>query len=241
MTIKRLTIAGLALALAPCAAWADGVSRTVEPIAGGCRVTLAWSFTGHIESDLIIEERLAAGWTVDASTVPLDSLDASWFSGSVARFAVKPTALATAGSIAFTVVAGEGAGTGTVNGDWKLYMDDALRKGGVTGDGTLATIAAAEDGANGTGGTASGQEGATVTETKVAIAAFKLTSGGGCELSYADLAKAGTLVVEGCEALGGAWRELKRTVVADAGGTVVLETDEVGACRFMRMKLVTEE
>ena len=98
------------LAACACAAlmqgalFAEGVTRTVEPVLGGCRVTLAWDFSGSVESDLILEERFAAGWTVDGATVPFASLDASWLSGTVARFAVKPSLLSQAGSITFTIV-----------------------------------------------------------------------------------------------------------------------------------------
>ena len=74
---------------------ADGVTRSVEPVPGGCRITLAWEFSGKVESDLIIEERFAPGWSVVDSTVPFGSLDASWLSGHMARFAVKSAMVST--------------------------------------------------------------------------------------------------------------------------------------------------
>ncbi len=224
------------IAFAQCPVVADGVIRSVEPVAGGCRVTLAWDFSGNVESDLIIEERLAQGWTVDDSTVPFSSLDASWFSGAVARFAVKPSMLSEAGSISFTVVSGDPALPGTVAGDWKMYLSGSLRKGAVAGADGLSALAADSSSVGKTGSAA-----ASSSETAVAIASFKVLPGGVVELSYSSLGKSGTLVVEGCEGFGKAWTEVSRTAVSSDDGKVSLESAEVGSCRFFRLKLLTEE
>ena len=228
----------LCMALAQCQIFADGVTRTVEPVAGGCKVTLAWEFSGKVESDLIIEERLAQGWSVDSTTVPFASLDASWFSGRVARFAVKPSLLAKAGSICFTVVPGEGAASGAAAGDWKMYLGGSLRKGNVAGMGEFVVA-----GATGTAGTA-GTTGTTGTAettgtTGVAIRGFRIV-GTSIELSYVG-APAGTLIVEGGAEFGKPWTEVKRSAIAAGDGKVMLGLDEAGSCRFFRLKVLAEE
>lgn len=229
---------GLALCLGCVvagAASADGVTRSVEPVPGGCQVTLSWEFSGKVESDLVVEERLAPGWTVADATVPFGSLDASWLSGRVARFAVKPALLARAGSISFTVVPGEGAASGVASGDWKMYLGGVLRKGVVAGPGELSLVTNfGTTGASGNSGN-SGKD-----ETSIAIATFKV-SGDVVELSYADVPKAGTLAVEGCETFGKPWSVLKRVAVAAGDGKVALGLGDVGGCRFFRLKFVAEE
>ena len=215
--------------------FADGVTRSVEPVPGGCKVTLAWEFTGKVESDLVIEERLAQGWSVDSATVPFASLDASWFSGGVARFAVKPALLTEAGVISFTLMSDTGIACGTVSGDWKMYLNGALRKGGIAGQNTLnaipmKTVASGTVGATGTTGTA---------ETPVAITSFEIV-GGAVELSYSGVGKVGTLVVEGCAGLGKPWMEVKRNAVSAGHGKVILQLSEADGCNFFRIKLLTE-
>ncbi len=106
---------------------ADGVTRSLEPVVGGCKVTLAWAFSGKVESDLIIEERLAPGWAVDSTTVPLVLLDATAFSGSVARLALKPTLLSNTGSFRYVVRPIAEADSGTVSGGWQMYLGGTLR------------------------------------------------------------------------------------------------------------------
>ncbi len=133
-------LVGLALAQGPL--FGDGVTRLVEPLPGGCKVTLAWDFTGKVESDLVIEERFPADWSVDDATVLLDSLDAKWSADGVARFAVKPSALGERGAISFAVVArGGSAEPGKVSGDWKMYLDGKLREGTVDGRDGLSALA----------------------------------------------------------------------------------------------------
>ncbi len=229
-------LAACCLAMLQGALYAEGVTRSVEPVAGGCKVTLAWSFSGTVESDLIIEERMADGWSVDDSTVPFSSLDASWFSGRVARFAVKPSLLANAGSISFTVVSGAEPATGTVAGYWKMYLSGSLRKGDVAGQNGLSALAVK----SGSGDT-SGTSGSSVSETSVSIASFKVLSGGVVELAYSSLDKSGTIVVEGCEGFSKPWAEVSRAAVPAGAGKVTVESDEVGSCRFFRLKLLTEE
>ena len=235
--MKRLFPLCLGLALAWCSLFADGVTRTIESVAGGCKVTLAWAFSGTAESDLIIEERLARGWSVDDATVPFGSLDASWFSGSVARFAVKPALLAQPGSISFTVVCGEGATSGAIAGDWKMYLGGALRKGGIAGANGLAALSS---GAGNSSGSRNSSGSSSVVATPVAITSFKIV-GAGIELAYAGVATAGTLVVEGCVGLGQPWAEIKRFVVSAGDGKVTLALGEVGASRFFRLKFVAGE
>ena len=234
----------ICVALGHCAFSADGVTRSVEPVAGGCKVTLAWEFTGKVESGLVIEERLAQGWTVDDSTVPFASLDASWFSGNVARFAVKPSLLAEPGSISFTVMSGAKDASGTVAGDWMMYFDGSLNKGAVVGAkglAALSSVAVGTEGTSGMEGTSGSVANATVVEKALAIKSFKMLGGGVVELSYSGVAKAGALVVEGCAGLGKSWTEIKRAAVAAGAGRVQLTADEIGVCRFFRMKLLTEE
>ena len=228
------------VALAQCGLYADGMTRSVEPVAGGCKVTLAWEFFGKIESDLVIEERFAQGWVVADSTVPFGSLDASWFSGSVARFAVKPSLLGSAGSISFTVVCGESTAAGNVAGDWKMYCDGALRKGAVTGESVMTALADAVSGSGATSGVAEASGTGSMVETAVAVKSFKVVAGG-IELGYSGVTKAGTLVVEGCEGLGKSWNEVARATVPSGDGKVSVKQDNVGMSRFFRMKLLTVE
>ncbi len=225
---------GLIVACGPLLA--EGVTRSVAPVAGGCKVTLQWEFSGHVESDLIIEEHLATGWTVDATTVPLGALDATWFSGPVARFAVKPALLAKAGAISFTVVPAEGAISGAISGSWKLYLNGALSNGTVGGDAALSSL----------GGTlADSSTSGTINPVEktrpLAVTSFKVLGGGGCQLSYAGVSKAGTIIVQGCEGLGKPWQELTRALVPAGDGTITLEADQIRGCHFMRMKIVVTE
>ena len=214
---------------------ADGVTRSVEPVPGGCRITLAWEFSGKVESDLIIEERFAPGWSVVDSTVPFGSLDASWLSGHVARFAVKPSLLAGSGSISFTVVPGGSTGPGTVAGDWKMYLSGSLKKGRTGGEDAIKA------GVSGTlGGPSCATAGSGEGAVAVAIKSFKIVSGA-VELEYSGVAKPGILAVEGCEGLGGGWKEIARLPVAAGDGKVSLGLSSAGASRFFRMKLFTEE
>ncbi len=232
--LRPVFAVSLCVALAQHPILADGVTRSVESVSGGCKVTLAWEFSGKVESDLIIEERFAQGWSVDSTTVPFASLDASWFSGRVARFAVKPSLLAKAGSISFTVLSGEGAGSGVAIGDWKMYLGGALRKGTVAGHGDLVVA-----GTTGTTGAAGTTETAGTTGTGVAIKGFKMV-GTFIELSYVE-APAGTLVVEGGAEFGKPWAEIKRMTVPAGDGKVVLGLDDAGSCRFFRLKILAEE
>ena len=233
---RKLLAGGMCLALAQGALGASRVTRTVEPIEGGCRVSLTWSFSGNVESDLIVEERLTPGWMVDAETVPFGSLDASWFSGNVARFAIKPTLLAEDGEISFCV---RGTAAGSVSGSWQMYLDGVLCKGTVAGSSALsfaskADVAVAE-------GTGAAEKTGTTKETAVSIASFKVDGASGIELSYVGLKGAGELVVEGCVGLGKTWAEVGRFAVSVGDGTVRLRQDEIGACRFYRMKFLTTE
>ena len=239
MNMRTMAFA-VALALAQGTVWANGVTRSVEPVSGGCKVTLAWTFSGTVESDLVIEERLAPGWSVDTTTVPFGSLDATSFSGSVARFAVKPSLLSADGSISFVVRPDAESASGTVAGDWQMYLSGALQKGNVAAESRVATLSVASENQVGSG-TESLEE-AEIVETAVAIKSFRVVDGSRIELSYAALAKSGTLVVEGCEGLGKAWKPVKSKEDVPAGdGTVVVEKDEAGECRFYRMKLLTKE
>jgi len=228
------------VALAQCGLYADGVTRSLEPVVGGCKVTLAWEFSGKVESDLVIEERFAQGWTVADSTVPFGSLDASWFSGPVARFAGKPSLLSSAGSISFTVVCGESAAAGHVAGDWKMYCGGSLRKGAVAGASEMSALAENVGGAGVTGGSAVASGTGSMTETAVAVKSFKVVAGG-IELGYEGVTKAGTLVVEGCEGLGKGWNEVARATVQSGDGKAFVKQDDVGTSRFFKMKLLTVE
>ena len=227
----------LCFCMAVASVFADGVTRSVEPVPGGCKVTLAWEFSGKIESDLIIEERFAQGWSVDDSTVPFGSLDASWFSGRVARFAVKPVLLSEAGSISFTVMSGEGGTSGAVSGDWKMYLGGGLRKGRIAGKDGLVGLwgAGATGAAAGTGGTGE------VAGKAVTITSFNI-AGGAIELSYSGVGEAGTLVVEGGKGLGDkSWVEVKRLPVAAGDGKVDVGLGEACGCCFFRIKFLAEE
>ena len=234
-----LPILCVCMVLAWCPLFADGVTRTIESVPGGCKVTLAWAFSGTVESDLIIEERLARGWSVDDATVPFGLLDASWFSGSVARFAVKPALLAQPGTISFTVVSGEGATSGAIAGDWKMYLGGALRKGVVAGGKELAVFAGTAE-TTGTVGTTRTTGTAHVAAVPIAITSFKFV-GTGIELTYSGVAMAGTLVVEGCAGLGKPWAEVKRLSVSGGDGKATLSLGEVGASHFFKLKFVAEE
>ena len=238
--LKSIFAACVCMALTQGPLWADGVTRSVEPIAGGCEVTLTWELSGKVESALIIEERLPDGWTVKDSSVPFASLDASWFSGRIVRLAVKPSLLAQPGSVKLTVLCGEESASGTVAGDWKMYLAGALRKASVGGDAVLSpqVVASTQSEAPGSVGN-SAVVASNPVRTSVSIVEFKMVSDG-ARLSYAGVSEAGTLVVEGCRGLGKTWQELKRLSVSAGSGTVVLTTEELEGCSFMRMKLLTE-
>ena len=227
--------------------WADGVTRSLEPVVGGCKVTLAWAFSGKVESDLIIEERLAPGWTVDSTTVPLVLLDATAFSGSVARFALKPTLLSNAGSFSYVVRPIAETDSGTVSGDWQMYLGGALRNGSVSGQTGLSFFATAThflqaDQTTAFAGAADSDAASQSVETAVAIAAFKVLDESHVRLSYVGLKKAGTLYVEGCVGLGRDWRPITSKAVSAGDGEVELSTSTVdGTFCFYRMKLLTTE
>lgn len=238
--MNRRIIAALSLSLAFARGllWADGVTRSLEPVPGGCKVTLSWEFSGKAESDLIIEERLGKEWSVDDATVPFGSLDATWFPGSVARFAVKPSLLTRAGSISFVVRSAEESPSGTVSGEWQIYLGGILRRGYVGGNALLSMSGVESQ--KWSGGTLDSSEGTTV-ETPVAIASFKVHPGSGIELAYVGVKAAGMLVVEGCRGLGSPWTVVKGNVaVAPGDGVVALTKEEVGGCCFYRIKLVTK-
>ncbi len=254
----------LCAAMAQSPLFADGVTRTIQPLSSGCRVTLSWNFSGKVESDLILEERFVDGWYVDDSTVPFGSLDASWFSGRVARFAVKPSLLSQPGSISFVVIVGENAHLGVVSGDWKMYLGGAFRKGVISGENSLSVLVGIAGGSSaisgGVGGSGAAPDGwadalggagssgsrpssgakAMVVEKAIAIKVFKVVDGA-IELSYSGVSNAGVMVVEGCKGLGGTWTELKRMDVSAGDGKVILAVADAGACRFFRLKLLAEE
>ena len=237
--LRPMLSLGICLAMAQQALWADGVTRSLEPVSGGCKVTLAWDFAGKVESDLIIEERLAPGWSVNDATVPFGSLDATWFSGSIARFAVKPSLLKSPGSISFVVSTDAETASGTISGDWQMYLSGTLRKDAVVGQSALvASVDAVSSPRQGAEGDAEGTP--RLQEEAVSIASFKVLAGPCIELSYASLAKAGTLVVEGCEGLGKPWTEVKRQDVPEGAGKVEVKQSEAGKCCFYRMKLLTK-
>ena len=233
----------LGLALAQGSLWADGVTRSVEPVSGGCKVTLAWAFSGKVESDLVIEERFSPGWSVVDATVPFGSLDATWFSGNVARFAVKPAMLSADGSISFVVKSETDSATGTVAGDWQLYLNGKLQRGRIAGSDQLSTLVATPVKASVIKtGIAKALEAAQVVELSVAIKSFKVLGDSRIELSYSGVTKPGVLVIEGCEGLGKGWTTVKRVDGVPVGdGKVVVEKDEAGDCRFYRMKLLAKE
>lgn len=221
--------------LAAGSLFADGVTRTVEPVQDGCRVTLSWNFSGLVESDLVIEERFSAGWSAVDSTVPFGSLDASWLSGNVARFAVKPSLLSYPGSISFMVSSSNGSSAGTVGGSWKMYLSGGLCTGSVSGAGNLASIVLQSS-----GGAAGASESVAPVETSVTITSFMFV-GSNVELSYSGVAKAGVLVVDGSKGLSSPWQELRRSAVDAGEGKVTLAPSEFGESRFFRLKLLTEE
>lgn len=229
--VARAAAVGLAVALAHGALFADGVRRSVEAVAGGCRVTLAWSFSAKAESDLVIEERLSEGWSVDGSTVPFSSLDASSFTSGGARFAVKPELLAKDGSISFVVRAAEGTPACIADGDWRMYLGGQLRHSVITGSARLSVAGGSSEDGDSVGG-GDGVE-IDITSFKVVDAVFR-------EVSYAAVGGYGTLVVEGCAGLDGEWKEIKRVVVPAGEGRVILKIREVGDCRFLRLKFFKE-
>ena len=233
MKTKMLLAAVFAAALAG-ESFAEGVIRTIKPISGGCKVTLAWEFSEKAGSDLILEEQLASGWKVATESVPFNLLDATWFSGSTARFAVKRALAAKAGSISFNVFADKSAVAGAVKGGWMIYLGGKL-KDKVT-DGAVALTL----GGTGTGGgaVAGGGSGSVSEGEQIAITSFKLLNDGQVELAYAGVAQAGMIVIEGCEGLDLPWVELKRLSVSAGDGKVILTTGEVGGSRFIRIKLL---
>ena len=237
----------LGLLLARCSLWADGVKRTLEPVLGGCKVTLSWEFSGRVGSDLIIEERLAPGWIVDSATVPLALLDATAFSGPVARFALKPTLLSNTGSFCFVVRPVDEVDSGTVSGDWQMYLGGTLQRGSVSGQTSLSFLATAthymQSGQAATyGGETSSGSDSQCAEAAVAITAFKVVDDSHVRLSYAGLKNPGTLCVEGCVGLGRGWRPIMSKAVPAGDGDVELSTSTVdGTFCFYRMKVLTTE
>lgn len=243
MNMRTMAFA-VALTLAQGVVWADVVvTRSVTPKAGGCTVELSWEVSGKVESDLIIQENFSEGWSADLGTVtPTNSLDAKWASPSnpVVRFAAKPSSLSSKASISFDVKATEGAPAITVAGDWRMYLDGALKRGNVAEAMGLAANSLVHQ--NQTGGAANLAANAKTVETAVSIASFKVLGGSLIELSYKGLTKTGTLVVEGCEGLGKTWTKVKCVESVPIGdGNVTLTQEEAGECRFYRMKLLTEE
>lgn len=247
MKLSSVLALCLGLSFAQGSLWADGVTRSLEPLVGGCKVTLAWAFSGTVESDLIIEERLAPGWAVDSTTVPLVLLDATAFSGSVARFALKPTLLSNTGSFSYVVRPIAEADSGTVSGDWQMYLGGTLRNGNVSGQTGLLFFATAThylqaDQTTASAGASDSDAASQSVETAVAIAAFKVLDESHVRLSYVGLKKAGTLYVEGCVGLGRDWRPIMSKAVSAGDGEVELSTSTVdGTFCFYRMKLLTTE
>lgn len=247
--MKRSSVLALCLGmlLAQCSLWADGVKRSLEPVSGGCKVTLAWELSGKVCSDLIIEERLAPGWIVDSATVPFALLDATAFPGSVAKFAIKPTLLSNTGSFCFVVKPVGEVDSGTVSGDWRMYLDGTLQKGCISGQTCLSFLASATrylkaGQATISGGEANSSGGSQSAETAVAIAAFKVVDESHVLLSYAGLRNSGTLYVEGCVGLGRGWRPIMSRAVPAGDGEVELSTSTVdGTFCFYRMKVLTTE
>lgn len=230
----------MVLTLVQGALWADVVvTRSITPKAGGCTVELSWEVSGKVESDLIIEERFSEGWSADLDTLtPTNSVDAKWASpsASVARFAVKPSSLTSKSSISFDVKATEGITVGTVAGDWRMYLDGALKKGSVSGGAGLAvqeskTLSKSVMGTSGT----------KTVETAVTIASMSILGDSGVKLAYKNLPKDGTLVVEGCENLGAGWVKIAERTVSVGDCEIELTAQEVGSRHFMRTKLLTEE
>jgi hypothetical protein len=210
-------------------------------------VTLSWEFSGRVGSDLIIEERLAPGWIVDSATVPLVLLDATAFSGSVARFALKPTLLSNTGSFCFVVKPIDEVDSGMVSGDWQMYLGGTLQKGSVSGQTDLSFFATATHYLQAGKTTTSGSEAnsnadSQSAETAVAIAAFKVVDESHVRLSYVGLRNPGTLCVEGCVGLGRGWRPIVSKAVSAGDGEVELSTSTVdGTFCFYRMKVLTTE
>lgn len=237
----------LGLLLARCPLLADGVKRSLEPVSGGCKVTLSWELSGRVGSDLIVEERLAQGWVVDSTTVPFALLDATAFSGSVAKFALKPTLLSNTGSFCFVVKPIGEVGSGTVSGDWRMYMDGTLQKGSISGQTSLSFLATATRYLQAAQATTSGGETNSNGDSQsanaaVAIAGFKVVDESHVRLSYTGLRNSGTLYVEGCVGLGRDWRPIISRAVPAGDGEVELSTSTVdGTFCFYRMKVLTTE
>lgn len=239
--MKMRTMAfALALTLAQGPVWADVVvTRSITPKAGGCTVELSWEVSGKVESDLIIQETFSEGWSADLDTVtPADSLDAKWASASepVARFAIKPSLLSSKASISFDVKASAGVSAGTVAGDWRMYLDGALKMGAVSGDAGLA-----DQGSKTHSKPVMGPSGTKTVEMAVTIASMSILGDSGLKLTYKNLPKAGTLVVEGCETLGAGWVKIAERTVSGGDYEIELTSQEVGSRHFMRTKLLTEE
>lgn len=245
MNIRTMAFA-VGLALAQGAVWADGVTRSVKPVAGGCEVTLSWAFSGSVESDLVIEEQFTAGWSVDTSTVPYDKLDASWVSttasgAAIARFAVKPSLIgAESGSIGYVIRPDNGVTSGLVSGGWRLYLNGTLQKAPVAGGTALSALASTPKLMKRVVMSAR-PAGEQLVEIPVVITSFKLVDSSRIELSYVGLPKAGTLVIEGCENLGKTWSYIASAEVLSGDGAVAVKSEDVGERRFMRMKLLTKE
>ena len=232
-TMQKLITLGAAVLLAGVTMAADGVTRTIQRTADGCCVTLAWSFESKIQSDLIIEERLAAGWSVNSDTVPFGSLDASWFNGSTVRFAIKPAMLKEPGSISFVIVAADGATDCVVSGEWQMYLGGKYCKAYVGGATVASSAAVADSGEASAGG--SSESGDETEDRQLKISEFKIIPGGGAEIVYSGASKQGTMVVLGCENLGGNWQTVKEIVIGVGGGKVTVSAEEVGKCNFMKI------
>lgn len=237
MNMRTMAFA-VALTLAQGAVCAN-VTRTITPGSGGCEVKLEWSFSGKVESDLVIEERLPSGWSMVDESVSIKLLDAWCCTNSFVRFAVNPTNVLN-GSISFRV---SGSSSGTIVGTWQLYLNGKLQKGTVGGGANLPASSAVA--LIPSSGEVSGHEvkaQAVEVAIPVAIKAFKVEAGPQFVLSYAGLPSAGTLVVEGCAGLGQDWLEAKRKEGVVAGdGSVTLNAEEAKGFRFYRMKFLTTE
>lgn len=238
MNMRTMAFA-VALTLAQGAAWA-GVTRTITPCSDGCEVKLEWSFSGKVESDLVIEERIPAGWSMKDSSVSTDSLDAWCCTNSIVRFAVNPNHV-TNGSIVVTLESDSAQAGGRIAGNWQLYLDGTLTSGSVGGrlDLPVSASANAQQPVSTSGALPTVQ--AVEVWQAIPIKSFKFAADSSCELSY-EAPKIGTLVVEGCEGLGKDWMTVKSVENVPAGaGTVTVEKDKTGNCRFYRMKLMTKE
>lgn len=257
MKLSSVLALCLGLSFAHGSLWADGVTRSLEPVVGGCKVTLAWEFSGKVDSDLIIEERLSPGWTVDSTTVPLVLLDATALSGSVARFALKPSLLANPGSFSFLVNSVDETVSGNVSGDWQIYRSGMLRKGNVSGGAVLSSLGVVRQrlmaslqmvkSANGVDAFASEvsteqASDSAIVEIPVAISAFQVLDDSHVRLSYVGLRTSGTLCVEGCVGLGKKWEPITSCEVSAGDGDVVLTSEgAIAKYCFYRMKLLTTE